>query len=446
MTVKGCFSLDTNILVHAVDRDAGERHGRSVELVGRAARQDCVLATQALAEFFHATTRKNLLQPTRAEAFVRNWLDVVDVVSAAATTLVDAMTVVEEHRLSFGDYILKCHFLLTPAPETLYKSAKGDGNMKHKGPGKANREGISLKKLMRMFPDDDKARQWFEARIWPQGPYCPHCGSFNVQCGITHKSMTHRCRECEGKPRFSVKTGTVMQSSKLGYQTWAIALYLVTAGLKGVSSMKLHRDLEITQKSAWHLAHRLRKALEVGDAQLFLGPAEADETHIGGKRKNMSNRKRKEQADTGRGTVGKAAVAGVQDRETNQVAARRMGATDASALQTFVREHVEPGATLYTDEAAAYRGMPEFEHEAVNHSTKEFVRGMASTNGMESFWSMLKRGYQGTFHHFSEKHLDRYVTEFAGRHNVREADTVEQMGVIAARTVGKRLRYKDLTA
>ena len=154
--------------------------------------RDCVLATQALAEFFHATTRKNLLQPTRAEAFVRNWLDVVDVVSAAATTLVDAMTVVEEHRLSFGDYILKCHFLLTPAPETLYKSAKGDGNMKHKGPGKANREGISLKKLMRMFPDDDKARQWFEARIWPQGPYCPHCGSFNVQCGITHKSMTHR--------------------------------------------------------------------------------------------------------------------------------------------------------------------------------------------------------------------------------------------------------------
>ncbi len=154
---------------------------------------------------------------------------------------------------------------------------------KHKGPGKANREGISLKKLMRMFPDDDRAREWFEARIWPQGSCCPRCGSFNVQCGIKHKTMTHRCRECEGKPRFSLKTGTVMEGSKLGYQTWAIALYLVMTGLKGVSSMKLHQDLEITQKSAWRLAHRLHKALEAGDAPLFLGPAEADETYIGGK-------------------------------------------------------------------------------------------------------------------------------------------------------------------
>ena len=316
--------------------------------------------------------------------------------------------------------------------------------MKHKGPGKANREGISLKKLMRMFPDDDKAREWFEARIWPQGPYCPRCGSFNVTGGIKHKTMTHRCRDCEGYPRFSLKTGTVMESSKLGYQTWAIALYLVMTGLKGVSSMKLHRDLEITRKSAWHLAHRLRKALAEGDAPLFLGPVEADETYVGGKRKNMPNRKRKEL--TGRGTVGKTAVAGVKDRETNRVAARRMEATDASALQSFVRDHVEPGATLYTDEAKAYAGMPEFAHEAVNHSAKEYVRGMASTNGMESFWAMLKRGYQGTFHKFSDKHLDRYVVEFKGRHNVREADTLEQMGVIASRTVGRRLRYRDLIA
>ena len=290
----------------------------------------------------------------------------------------------------------------------------------------------------------DKAREWFEARIWPQSPYCPRCGSFNVQCGIKHKTMTHRCRECEGKPRFSLKTGTVMESSKLGYQTWAIALYLVMTGLKGVSSMKLHRDLEITQKSAWHLAHRLRKALEAGDAPLFLGPAEGDETYVGGKRKNMPKAKRK--TLMGRGAVGKAAVAGVKDRETNRVAARRMEATDASALQGFVRDTVAPGATLYTDEAAAYRGMPEYDHEAVNHSAGEYVRDMAHTNGMESFWAMLKRGYHGTFHKFSEKHLDRYVTEFAGRHNVRESDTVEQMGVIAGKTVGKRLRYRDLIA
>ncbi len=193
---------------------------------------------------------------------------------------------------------------------------------KHKGPGKADREGISLKKLMRMFPDDNAARKWFEAQIWPQGPCCPHCGSLNVQSGITHKSMTHRCRDCPKRPMFSIKTGTVMQSSKLGYQTWAIAIYLAMTGLKGVSSMKLHRDLEITQKSAWHLAHRIRKAIEGGEAPMFAGLAEADETFFGEKRKNMPNRKRKELE--GRGTVGKAAVVGVKDRETNRVSARRV--------------------------------------------------------------------------------------------------------------------------
>ena len=315
---------------------------------------------------------------------------------------------------------------------------------KHKGPGKADREGISIKKLMRMFPTDDRAREWFETQIWPQGAFCPRCGSFNVQHPTKHRSMTHRCRDCPGRGDFSLKTGTLMEGSKLGYQTWAVAIYLAMTGLKGVSSMKLHRDLEITQKSAWHLAHRIRKAIEGGEAPMFVGPAEADETYVGGKRKNMPNAKRKEL--TGRGTVGKAAVAGVKDRETNRVAARRVSQTDATALQGFVREHVEPGATLYTDEARAYARMPEFTHEAVNHSAKEFVRDMAHTNGMESFWAMLKRGYTGTFHKFSEKHLDRYVGEFSGRHNIRNADTEDQMAIVARQTVGKRLRYRDLTA
>jgi len=120
--------------------------------------------------------------------------------------------------------------------------------------------------------------------------------------------------------------------------------------------------------------------------------------------------------------------------------------TDASALQRFVRDNVEPSATLYTDEAAAYRGMPEYDHEAVNHSAKEFVREMAHTNGMESFWAMLKRGYTGTFHKFSEKHLDRYVGEFAGRHSDRPLDTIDMMVAIAGRMVGKRLCYRDLIA
>ena len=319
--------------------------------------------------------------------------------------------------------------------------------MAKKAPGKAHRKGLSLLEIADMFRDEDDARQWVESVRWPQGPYCPHCGSFNVQAGIKHKTATHRCRDCPGKPMFTLRTGSVMAGTKMPYRAWAVGIYLFSVNIKGVSSMRLHRELKIGQKAAWFMLHRLRLAFEEEPGQ-FAGPAEADETYFGGKRKNMSNAKRKElaEAGAGRGTVGKAAVAGVKDRETNRVAARRMEATDAGALQTFVRDHVEPGATLYTDEAAAYAGMPEFTHEAVNHSAKEFVRGMATTNGMESFWAMLKRGYQGTYHKFSEKHLDRYVQEFAGRHNVRSADTIDQMSGVIAGMSGKRLRYRELIA
>ena len=317
----------------------------------------------------------------------------------------------------------------------------------HTAPGKSDREGISLVKLMRMFPNDDAARRWFEKQIWPQGPHCPKCGSFNVQSNIKHKTMTHRCRDCDGRPMFSPKTGNIMEGSKLGYQTWAIAIYLVTISLKGVSSMRLHRDLEITQKSAWHLAHRIRKAMADGTTLPFSGPVEADETYLGSKRKNMSNAKRKELAGTGRGAVGKTAVAGVKDRETNAVAARKVERTDAPHLAGFVAERTEPGSKVYTDDAAAYGPLQgPFDHAAVNHSAGEYVRGQAHTNGMESFWSKLKRGYQGTFHHFSEKHTDRYVAEFSGRHNIREADTADMMAIIARQSVGKRLRYRELIA
>ena len=313
--------------------------------------------------------------------------------------------------------------------------------MAKNAPGKHYREGISLPKLIRDFPDDDKARAWFETKIWPDGPYCPRCGSFNVQCGIKHKTMTHRCRECAGQPMFSLKTGNVMEGSKLGYQTWAIAIFLVTVNLKGVSSMKMHCDLEITQKSAWFLAHRLRKAMEEGKP-LFTGPAEADESYWGGKERNKHAAKKRR---AGRGPVGKTPVAGIRDRATGHVDAQVVARTDAETLQRFVTDRTEPDTTIFTDESSAYRGLPR-KHETVKHSAGEYVRGMASTNGIEAHWAMLRRSHDGVFHHFSPKHLPRYVAESVGRHNMRNMDTIDMMGTIAARGVGKRLRYRELIA
>lgn len=162
-----------------------------------------------------------------------------------------------------------------------------------------------------------------------------------------------------------------------------MAIDLCLTSFKGVSSMKLHRGLNITQKSAWHLAHRLRKALE-STSGMFSGPVEVDETYMGGKRRNMSNAKRKELTGTGHGAVAKVAV----------VAAKVVESTDKSTLQGFISEHTASGTTVYTDEASAYEGMP-FGHESVKHRVAECVRGIAHTNGMESFWSMLKRAHMG---------------------------------------------------
>ena len=314
--------------------------------------------------------------------------------------------------------------------------------MAQNAPGKHFRKGLSLRDLTRRFPDDATAEQWFINQRWPDGAHCPYCGSDNVQSGTKHRSMPFRCRAKECAKRFSVKTGTIMQSSKVGYQTWIFAMYLLTTNLKGISSMKLHRELGITQKSAWHLAHRLRDsfASSGGRMGLMAGPAEVDETYVGGKERNKHDSKK---TRAGRGTVGKAAVIGMKDRDTKQVQAETIEHTDRPTLSGFVTDHTVPGAKVYTDEHSGYDWV--HNHEIVRHGAKEYVNGMAHTNGIESFWSMLKRGYVGTYHQMSTKHLNRYVQEFAGRHNARPLDTIDQMGQIAAGLTGKRLRYADLT-
>ena len=313
--------------------------------------------------------------------------------------------------------------------------------MAHKAPGKHYREGMSLVQFMDLFPTEEAAHDWFSEQRWGKtGRHCPRCGS--VETKASTRQFTFWCPDC--KQRFSVRTGTLIEESRLPLRKWAIAIYMHLTNLKGVSSMKLHRDIGVTQKTAWFMLQRIRKAWDNDDDDWpFSGPVEVDEAYFGGLRENMPKAKRR--TLKGRGPVGKTVVAGAKDRATNRVSAKVIPTAGKHILHRFIAERAAPGAKVYTDDYAVYRGMP-FDHEAVRHVDGEYVRGDAHTQGIESFWSMLKRAHKGTFHKISPKHLHRYVSEFAGRHNVREANTIDQMASVARGMVGKRLTYRALIA
>ena len=301
------------------------------------------------------------------------------------------------------------------------------------GPGRSHREGITLMDVIRMFPDDATAQKWFEDTVWVNGCRCGRCGGARTT-PAKHPTMPYWCLDC--RKYFSVKFGTVMERSKLGYQAWAVATYLVCTNVKGISSMKLHRELGITQKSAWFMLHRIRTAFGAhAHPDDMAGPVEYDEKWVGGKEGN------KHESKKGKGKKG--IVAGARDRVTGQVSAKTVPETTAARLGNFVGTTAKPWAAKYTDENPAYKHLKR--HQTVNHSAGEYVRGDVHVNGVESFWALLQRGFVGIYHKTSLKHLHRYVNEFAGRLNMRVRDTADMMAMTVQGMVGRRLTYRMLT-
>jgi len=301
---------------------------------------------------------------------------------------------------------------------------------------------MSVHQFFNRFPDESAARAHVERLRWGDEPICVHCGGERIAFVKDETPQPYRCKDC--RKFFSVKTGTLFHSANVGLREILFTIYLMTVAKKGMSSCELARILGVTQKTAWYLEHRIREALDT-DPVVFSGIVEVDETYIGGKAENMHKSVRARRIQ-GRGASGKQAVVGMLNRETGVVTAEPIAATSAPALQGYVGSRVEPNTTVYTDGHAAYLGMKMVRHEAVAHSIGEYVRGQAHTNGIESFWALLKRGYIGTFHWMSEKHLHRYVNEFAVRHNRRDWTTAVTMNETMRGSFSHTLGWKRLIA
>jgi transposase-like protein len=298
----------------------------------------------------------------------------------------------------------------------------------------------TLQEAILYFADPANCREYLVARRWPKGVTCPRCGSTDVL--FLEKYNRWHCRQGHDAPQFTLKTGTIMEDSPIGLDKWLTAMWQVVNCKNGISSYEVHRAIGITQKSAWFMDHRIRLALGMGPAGKLSGEVEADETFIGGKARNMHKEKRARKI-TGTGGADKTAVIGIMERG-GKVRTTVIPNRKKKAVQAEVRKHVEAGSALYTDALKSYEGLNEFEHQVIDHAV-QYVDGKIHTNGLENFWSLLKRGINGTYVSVEPFHLFRYLDEQAYRYNNRKLTDGERFDIAVKGIVGKRLTFDQLT-
>jgi transposase-like protein len=295
----------------------------------------------------------------------------------------------------------------------------------------------------RYFKNPDVCIDFLAAVRWPDGVKCPTCG--NDKVSYLENQRRWQCSKKHPRRQFSVKVGTIFEDSPIGLESWLPAVWLLVNCKNGISSYEVGRDLKVTQKTAWFMMHRIRLALQRGTFDKMVGEVEADETFIGGLARNMHVNKRADKIK-GTGGKGKAIVMGLLDRKTRKVHLAHVPDVTSRTLHGEIRKHVERGSQVHTDEGAGYRGLEaNYLHTVINHA-ESYVRGNVHTNGMENFWSLLKRGLKGTYIATEPFHLFRYLDEQAFRFNERKNEDgdlgrfIEALSTVA----GRRLTYKEL--
>jgi transposase-like protein len=300
----------------------------------------------------------------------------------------------------------------------------------------------TLRDAILYFADFEHCRQFMMELRWPDGVVkCPHCGSERVTW--LAKARVWKCYGNHPQPRFSLKTGTIFEDSPLPLEKWLPTAWLLINCKNGISSYEVHRGLGVTQKTAWFMLHRIRLAMQDGNFNKLGGEVEVDETFIGGKARNMHKAKRAEKI-TGTGGKDKEIVFGMVERG-GKVVTGHVASRSKKELQATIRERVEAGSAIFSDELKSYDGLEnEYQHAVIDHAV-EYVNGNVHTNTMENFWSLLKRGLHGTYISVEPFHLFRYLDEQSFRYNFRSFTDAERFCAVMKQIVGRRVTYKQLT-